>query len=105
MRVWAGPFIGDGETPGSRRDLRVLWLIAVHALAAVLAPPLVRRLGRSAFLVLALAPAAAFGWALSQTSRVIDGHPVEQVTRWIPEYGVSLAFRLDPLRLVLLYLA
>jgi multicomponent Na+:H+ antiporter subunit A len=105
MRVWAGPFIGDGETPGSRRDLRVLWLIAGHAMAAVLAPLLVRRLGRSAFLVLALAPAAAFGWALSQTSRVIDGHPVEQVTRWIPEYGVSLAFRLDALSLVLLYLA
>jgi len=83
----------------------VLWLIAVHALAAVLAPPLVRKLGRSAFLVLALAPASAFGWALAQTSRVIDGHPVEQVTRWVPEYGVSLAFRLDPLSLVLLYLA
>jgi multicomponent Na+:H+ antiporter subunit A len=83
----------------------VLWLIAVHALAAVLAPPLVRRLGRSAFLVLALAPAAAFGWALAETSRVVDGHPVEQVTQWIPAYGVSLAFRLDPLSLVLLYLA
>ena len=83
----------------------MLWLIAVHALAAVLAPPLVRRLGRSAFFVLALAPAAAFGWALFETSRVVDDRPVEQVTRWIPEYGVSLAFRLDPLSLVLLYLA
>ena len=83
----------------------MLWLIAVHAVAAVLAPLLVRKLGRSAFLVLALAPTSAFGWALSQTSRVIDGHPVEQVTQWVPEYGVSLAFRLDPLGLVLLYLA
>jgi multicomponent Na+:H+ antiporter subunit A len=83
----------------------VLWLIAVHALAAVLAPLLVRRLGRSAFLVLALAPAAAFVWALTQTARVADGHPLEQVTQWIPAYGISLAFRLDPLSLVMLYLA
>jgi multicomponent Na+:H+ antiporter subunit A len=83
----------------------VLWLVAVHALGAVLAPLLVRKLGRSAFLVLALAPAAAFGWALTQTSRVVDGHPIEQVTQWVPAYGFSLAFRLDPLGLVLLYLA
>jgi len=88
-----------------RKDLRVLWLIAVHALAAVLAPPLVRRLGRQAFLVLALAPAAAFVWALTQTSAVVDGHPVEQVVSWIPAYDVYLAFRLDSLGLLLLYLA
>ncbi|HWG28681.1 Na+/H+ antiporter subunit A [Actinospica sp.] len=83
----------------------MLWLVAVHALGAILAPLLVRKLGRSAFLVLALAPAAAFVWALTQTSRIIDGPPIEQVTQWVPAYGVSLAFRLDPLGLVLLYLA
>jgi multicomponent Na+:H+ antiporter subunit A len=83
----------------------VLWLVSVHALGAVLAPLLVRKLGRSAFLVLALAPASAFVWALTQTSRIADGHPIEQVTQWVPAYGVSLAFRLDPLGLVLLYLA
>ena len=80
-------------------------MVAVHALGAVLAPPLVRRLGRSAFLVLASAPAAAFVWALTQTARIADGHPIEQVTQWIPAYGVYLAFRLDPLGLILLYLA
>ena len=83
----------------------MLWLVAVHALAAVLAPLLVRKLGRTAFLVLALAPAAAFVWALTRTARIADGHPIEQVTQWVPQYGVSLAFRLDPLGLVLLYLA
>ncbi len=83
----------------------MLWLVSVHALGAVLAPLLVRKLGRSAFLVLALAPASAFLWALTQTSRIADGHPIEQVTPWVPAYGVSLAFRLDPLGLVLLYLA
>jgi multicomponent Na+:H+ antiporter subunit A len=83
----------------------VLWLIAVHALAAVLAPLLTRRLGRAAFFVLALAPAAAFVWALTQAAAVVDGHPVEQVTRWVPAYGVALAFRLDALGLILLCLA
>lgn len=83
----------------------MLWLIAVHALAAVLAPLLVHRLGRAAFLVLALAPAAAFGWALANAAQAIDGRPIEQVTQWIPAYGVSLAFRLDPLNLLLLCLA
>ena len=82
----------------------MLWLIAVHAVAAVLATPLVRRLGRGAFLVLALAPTAAFAWALTEVAAVTDGHPVEQVTEWIPAYGVSLAFRLDALGLLLLFL-
>ncbi|MBR7828893.1 Na+/H+ antiporter subunit A [Actinospica sp. MGRD01-02] len=83
----------------------MLWLVSVHALGAVLAPLLVRKLGRAAFLVLALAPAAAFVWALTQTARIVDGQPIEQVRQWIPAYGVSLAFRLDPLGLVLLFLA
>jgi multicomponent Na+:H+ antiporter subunit A len=83
----------------------VLWTVAVHAFAAVLAPALVRRLGRGAFLVLAAAPAAALGWALAETGHVLGGHPIEQVIEWIPEYDVSLAFRLDPLGLLLLYLA
>lgn len=83
----------------------MLWLIAVHAAAAVLAPPLVGRLGRAAFFVLALAPAAAFGWALSNATAAADGHPVEQVIDWVPQYGFALAFRLDALSLVLLCLA
>jgi multicomponent Na+:H+ antiporter subunit A len=83
----------------------VLWLIAVHALAAVLAPALVGRFGRAAFPLLALAPAAAFGWAVAQAPAVVGGHPVEQVTDWVPQYGVALAFRLDALSLILLCLA
>jgi multicomponent Na+:H+ antiporter subunit A len=83
----------------------VLWLVAVHALAALLAAPLVHRAGRAAFPVLALAPAAALGWALAHTGAVLDGRPVEQSVEWIPAYGVSLAFRLDALSLLLVYLA
>lgn len=42
-------------------------LLALHLLAALVAPLLVRSWGRQAFLVLALVPAAAFGWGLAPT--------------------------------------
>jgi multicomponent Na+:H+ antiporter subunit A len=83
----------------------VIWLVVLHGLAAGGAAPLVARWGRSAFLVLAAAPAAAFGWALAQTSAVLGGATPTQVYSWMPTFGVYLAFRLDALSLLLLYLA
>ncbi len=75
----------------------MLLLLAVHLAAAVVAPALVRWLGRRAFWVLALAPASAAVWALTWTSRVQAGDgPVEQV-QWIPTLGIELTFRLDTL--------
>lgn len=75
----------------------MLLLLAVHLAAAVVAPVLVRWMGRKAFWVLALAPAAAAAWALSWTSRVQAGNgPVESV-EWIPVLGLDLTFRLDTL--------
>ncbi|GEK23547.1 Na+/H+ antiporter subunit A [Cellulomonas xylanilytica] len=75
----------------------MLLLLAVHLAAAVVAPVLVRWMGRKAFWVLALAPASAAAWALSWTSRVQAGNgPVENV-EWIPVLGLNLTFRLDTL--------
>lgn len=75
----------------------MLLLLAVHLAAAVVAPLLVRVMGRKAFWVLALAPASAAVWALSWTSQVQAGNgPVEQVD-WIPALGLELTFRLDTL--------
>lgn len=82
----------------------MLWLVAVHAVAALLAGPLVRRVGRAAFPVLALAPAGALVWALVHAAGVVDGRVIEQSTAWIPAYGVSLTFRLDALSLVMVCL-
>ena len=57
----------------------MLLLLAVHLAAAVVAPVLVRWMGRKAFWVLALAPASAAVWALSWTSAVQAGNgPVEK---------------------------
>lgn len=83
----------------------MIWLVVLHAVAAAGAAPLVGRWGRSAFLVLAAAPAVAFGWALEQTPAVLGGATPTQVYSWMPTFGVYLAFRLDALSLLLLYLA
>jgi multicomponent Na+:H+ antiporter subunit A len=83
----------------------VIWLVVLHAAAAGAAMPMVARWGRSAFLALALAPAATFGWAVAQTGAVLAGHRPTEVFGWMPTLGVYLAFRLDALSLLLLYLA
>ena len=74
-------------------------LLLLHLLAAVLAPVLVRWWGRRAFLVLALVPAAAFGWLPAQLTTVTHGGEVREVTPWIPTLDLDIALRLDPLSL------
>lgn len=75
----------------------MLLLLAVHLAAAVVAPVLVRWIGRKAFWVLALAPASAAVWALTQTAAVQAGDGPVEVVEWIPSLGLELAFRLDTL--------
>ena len=75
----------------------MLPLLAAHLVMALAAPALVSWLGRRAYLVLALAPAAAAAWALLHTGAVERGDgPVETVT-WVPGLNLDLAFRLDTL--------
>ena len=75
----------------------MLLLLAAHLGAALVAPALVRWLGRRAFLVLALVPAAAVAWALRWTSAVgDDAGPVES-RPWVAQLEMDLAFRLDAL--------
>ena len=76
-------------------------LLLLHLVAAVLAPLLVRLLGRKAFLVLALAPASAFGWLVSISSAVRDGQGPTQHISWVPGLGVDLDFRVTTLSWVL----
>ncbi|RBY78302.1 Na+/H+ antiporter subunit A [Geodermatophilus sp. TF02-6] len=74
-------------------------LLLAHLLAAVLAPVLVRWWGRQAFLVLALVPAAAFGWVLAQLSTVTAGGEVRETVPWVPALDLSITLRLDALSL------
>ncbi|WP_052366768.1 Na+/H+ antiporter subunit A [Paraoerskovia marina] len=80
----------------------MLILLAVHLIAALVAPALVSWLGRRAFLVLALAPASAFGYALAHTRDVLDGNLPEQTLSWVPSLGLDLTFRLDTLSWLML---
>ncbi|ANS79314.1 Na(+) H(+) antiporter subunit A [Serinicoccus hydrothermalis] len=75
----------------------VLTFIGMHLLAAVLAGPLVRTLGRWGFAVLALVPAATAAWMLTALSGPVR---VER-TGWVAELGLELSFRLDPLAVVM----
>ncbi len=76
-------------------------LLALHLVAAVAAPLLVRRWGRSAFLALALVPAVAFGWVLAQLGAVTSGAAVTETTPWVPTLGLAITLRLDALSLTL----
>lgn len=75
----------------------MLILLVAHVAAALLAPTLVRLMGRKAFFVLAVVPALAAGWAALQTNAVLAGDGPVEVVRWIPAIGLDLTFRLDTL--------
>ena len=79
----------------------MIFFLLLHLLAAGLAPLLVRRWGRQAFLVLALVPAAAFGWLALQLATVTGGGEVRETTPWIPALDLEIALRLDALALTL----
>lgn len=72
-------------------------MLCAYALAALVAPVVVRFAGRRAFLAFALVPAGSVVWTLTRTTAVLAGTgPVEQF-RWVPALGLDLDFRLDAL--------
>ncbi|WP_188193186.1 hydrogen gas-evolving membrane-bound hydrogenase subunit E [Nonomuraea sp. SYSU D8015] len=73
-------------------------LLVLHAVAAVCAPWLARRMGRRSFVLLALPPAAGFAYTFW------PGVPSVQVTSWAPAIGLQLAFRVDPLAVLMMAL-
>ncbi|WP_306319835.1 MULTISPECIES: Na+/H+ antiporter subunit A [unclassified Streptomyces] len=80
-------------------------LVLAHFVVALCAAPLIRRAGPRGFVLLALPPAAALGWALSEWGAVSTGRPSEEAWWWIKDYDVEIAFRLDALSLVMVLLA
>ncbi|WP_326768385.1 hypothetical protein OG978_31200 [Streptomyces sp. NBC_01591] len=72
-------------------------LIVCHSVLAACARPLVRTLGRRAFVVLALPPAAATVWAATQRNTAASGSAVTWSWRWMPAYDVTVALRFDAL--------
>jgi multicomponent Na+:H+ antiporter subunit A len=72
-------------------------ILLVFLLVSVLTPTLTRLIGLRVFYVVALLPAAAFVYTLTQTSTVAAGGAVTQSMPWIPQLGITLSFRVDAL--------
>ncbi|MEH1014991.1 Na+/H+ antiporter subunit A [Micromonospora sp. CPCC 206060] len=75
----------------------MLVLLILHLAAALLAPLFVRWWGPRACYPLALAPAAAFGWALVHADTVRRGDPVVETYPWIRQLNLDLALRVTTL--------
>ncbi|HHW83370.1 MAG TPA: Na+/H+ antiporter subunit A, partial [Actinomycetales bacterium] len=72
-------------------------LVLLHGVAALLAPVALTRLGRRAFLLLALVPGASALWFLSQAPLVFSGGALDEFIPWVTQLGLHLDFRLDAL--------
>ncbi|GAA3859832.1 Na+/H+ antiporter subunit A [Leifsonia kafniensis] len=70
-------------------------------LISLLTPFLTRWMGTRIFYLIALLPAAAFGYTLTQTAIVTSGGAVTESIPWIPQLGISLSFRVDTLAWIL----
>ncbi|MFO7592309.1 MAG: hydrogen gas-evolving membrane-bound hydrogenase subunit E [Acidimicrobiia bacterium] len=82
----------------------MLALIALHALVAVVAPVVFRRIGRRVFWFCAIAPAATLAWAATKASAVVDGRVVTESLPWVPQLDLELSFRLDAFALLMVAL-
>ncbi len=63
-----------------------------------------RRSGRRAFLVAALAPGAAFAWAVARAPDVLDGRVPHERLDWVPALGLRFDLRLDGFSLLMVLL-
>ncbi|WP_104200379.1 Na+/H+ antiporter subunit A [Cryobacterium sp. Y29] len=72
-------------------------LLLAFIVLSVLTPWLTRYLGTRVFYLIALLPAGAFAYTLTQTATVTAGGAVTQSIPWVPQLGISLSFRVDTL--------
>jgi len=76
----------------------VLSVVLAPFVTALVAPLLVARLGDRSSLVLALVPAALFGWAIANLGAAFPGRI--EATPWVPGLSVALSFNLDGLSIL-----
>ncbi|GAA4909536.1 Na+/H+ antiporter subunit A [Streptomonospora salina] len=79
-------------------------ILALHAAAALLLPPLADRFGARIFLIAGLPPAAAAVWALANAPGILAGTPVTAGVAWVPALEIGLDFRVDALSLAMVLL-
>ncbi|HET8993314.1 MULTISPECIES: Na+/H+ antiporter subunit A [unclassified Rhodococcus (in: high G+C Gram-positive bacteria)] len=74
----------------------MLAILIAHAVAAILAPPLVRVMGRNAFLPLAVVPLASLGWVFANW-----GTEQELSIRWASAVSMDIDMRFDSLSAIM----
>lgn len=74
----------------------MITILGAHALAAVIAPLLVRWLGRNAFYLLALVPFGGLVWAIADWG---SGTRIDRA--WVPALSMNFSFRYDALAQVM----
>ena len=79
----------------------MLAALLVFAVAAVMAPIVTRWLGTQVFYVLALVPTFGLAITLVRTPEVAAGGVIGERLAWVPQFGLSLALRLDTLSWVM----
>jgi multicomponent Na+:H+ antiporter subunit A len=79
-------------------------LLGLHAVAAIAAPVLARRIGRSVFLVCAFPPAAAVLYAAARAPEVLHGGSLREALAWAPSLGITGTLRLDAFALLMVAL-
>ena len=70
-------------------------LLLAHLVVAALCLAAGRHGARWALPLAALAPAATFGWLLTQSADVLDGDAPTTDVEWIPQLSLSITLRLD----------
>ncbi|MGK2239184.1 MAG: multicomponent Na+:H+ antiporter subunit A, partial [Rhodococcus sp. (in: high G+C Gram-positive bacteria)] len=74
----------------------MLAILLAHAVAALLAPLVVRRLGRNGFFPLAIVPLAGLGWVIDKWGTVETLH-----ITWVPGLSMDIDFRFDALSAIM----
>lgn len=84
----------------------IIVLVALYAMALV-APLFFRKMGRNAFYILALAPAAGFVWLLATLGNYLAPNqaglpgapdsPESRTLSWVPQIGLNIDLRMDAL--------
>ncbi|MDJ0665126.1 MAG: proton-conducting transporter membrane subunit [Acidimicrobiia bacterium] len=77
-------------------------LLVLHVAVAAALALFHRRLGRWAFVLGAIGPAATLLWALSIAGDVIAGSPEIDSFSWVPSLGLEIGFRIDSYALLFL---
>lgn len=75
--------------------------LAASALIALMTSALSPRMGRWVFLIPAIASGVAFVYFLTLAPAILSGEAVEESIEWIPSLGITLAFRMGALQLLL----